>query len=278
MPHFYQRGVFYVGIIGFLVLGAMGLHFMRMSRQEQQKRELAALVAVRTEHLEAAIRSMEAFTYSMAHDLRAPLRSIRALTSLWMDEYKDRFDETALDYAKRIETSVKKMEELMRDLLNYGLVAHASTTFQKVDLQREFEAIRMDLQPELEAKRGALETKNDAGEVVANPVLLHQVLLNLTSNALKFVPPQTAPQVRLSTERRRNCVRISVEDNGIGIPAKYRDRIFGLFERLDSDNEYPGTGVGLAIVQKAVERMGGKVGVESEPGKGSCFWVELPAN
>jgi ligand-binding sensor domain-containing protein/signal transduction histidine kinase len=276
-PHFYQRSSFYAGVIGLLAVGIYGLHLSRVRRHELQKRELAALVTQRTEHLEAAIKSMQAFTYSMAHDLRAPVRSIRQLTSLWIDEYRDRFDPNALNYAERIEASAKRMQELMQDLLDYGLVAHASTTVEKVNLQRTFESIRSELQTEVEAKHGAIETKGEAGDVVANPLLLRQALTNLVTNALKFVPPQTNPLVQLRTERRKDCVRICVEDNGIGIPTKYRERIFGLFERLDSDKKYPGTGVGLAIVQKAVERMGGKVGVESEPGKGSCFWVDLPA-
>ena len=277
IPHFYQRTSFYAGVLGLAVAGGVGLHLLRMRRHQLQKHKLEALVASRTAHLEAAIKSMETFTYSIAHDLRAPLRTIRNLTELWMHEYHDQFDSTALGYAKRIETSVSKMDELMRDLMNYGLVAHASAAMEKVDLQRTVETIRADLQPQLEATRGAIEVKQQLGEVDADPVLLQQVLTNLLTNALKFVPPETPPHVQLSAERRKNCVRICVEDNGIGIQPKYRDRIFGLFERLDHGTKYPGTGVGLAIVQKAVERMGGKVGVESELGKGSCFWVELPA-
>jgi signal transduction histidine kinase len=276
-PHFYERASFYAGGIGLLALGLYGFHTARVRRHEQQKKELAALVAQRTEHLEAALKSMQAFTYSMAHDLRAPLRSIRLLTSLWIEEYRGRFDEKALNYAQRIESSVEKMQELMQDLMDYGLVAHARANTEKISLKKTFDSIRADLRSEVEATHAEIETNGEPGEVVANAVLLRQALINLVTNALKFVPPQTNPHVRLRTERRNNCVRICVEDNGIGIQPKYRDRIFRLFERLDSGKKYPGTGVGLAIVQKAVERMGGKVGVESEPGKGSCFWVELPA-
>jgi ligand-binding sensor domain-containing protein/signal transduction histidine kinase len=276
-PHFYQRTAFYVGTMVLLALAVVGLHLMRVRRHEVQKKELAALVAKRTEHLEAAIKSMETFTYSMAHDLRGPLRTIRSMTSLWIDEYRDRFDATSLDYAERIQAAVQRMDDLMRDLLVYGLVAHSNTTLEKVDLKHIFEAVRKDLQSEIQAREARVETTPEAPAVVANPLLLRQVLTNLLTNAIKFVPPQIKPEVRLHAERDKNSVRILVEDNGIGIQPKYRDRIFGLFERLDNDKKYPGTGVGLAIVQKAVERMGGKVGVESEPGKGSCFWVDLPA-
>jgi ligand-binding sensor domain-containing protein/signal transduction histidine kinase len=276
-PHFYQRSAFYGGVGGILALSIVALHLLRVRRHEFQRRELEALVARRTEHLEAALKSMETFTYSMAHDLRAPLRSIGTLTSLWLAEYRDTFDSTARDYAERIEKAVKKMDQLMKDLLDYGRVAHASAAVERIDVQQAFEAVRATVQPEVEAKNGAIETRVEAGEIMANPLLLRQVLTNLVTNALKFVPPQKSPQVQLRTELRNGCVRISVEDNGIGIQRQYLGRIFGLFERLEADKNYPGTGVGLAIVHKAVERMGGKVGVDSEPGRGSCFWVELPA-
>ena len=110
----------------------------------------------------------------------------------------------------------------------------------------------------------------------ANPIALEQALTNLLTNALKFVPPGVAPRVTVRAEEFDSRVRIYVEDNGIGIPPDQHERIFGIFERLHSDQTYPGTGIGLAIVQKSVERMGGRVGVESEPGKGSRFWFELP--
>ncbi len=276
-PHFYQRTLFYLAVVVALALLIVGLHMARVRRHQLQKEELEALVAQRTGHLEAAIKSMETFTYSMAHDLRGPLRTIRSLTSLWIDEYHDRFDQTSREYAERIQAAVQKMDDLMRDLLVYGLVAHSNTAVEKVNLNSTFESVRTELQPEIQARGARVETNGEIGEVVANPILLRQVLTNLLTNAIKFVPPGTKPEVRLHAQRGKNSVRIMVEDNGIGIQSKYQDRIFGLFERLDNDKKYPGTGVGLAIVQKAVERMGGEVGVKSEPGKGSCFWVDLPA-
>jgi signal transduction histidine kinase len=102
-------------------------------------------------------------------------------------------------------------------------------------------------------------------------------LSNLLSNALKFVGPGVLPEVRITAQASGNRVMLRVQDNGIGIDPAFRDRIFGVFERLNQSERYPGTGIGLAIVRRAVERMGGRCGVESESGKGSCFWVELPA-
>src|SRR6185295_17509937 len=115
------------------------------------------------------------------------------------------------------------------------------------------------------------------GKVVGHGPILIQVFVNLLSNAVKFVPPSTIPRVRIRVEARRDRKRIVIEDNGIGIAPEHQERIFGIFERLNRTEEFPGTGIGLAIVRRAVERLGGAVGVESQAGQGSRFWVELPS-
>jgi signal transduction histidine kinase len=220
---------------------------------------------------------METVTYSVAHDLRGPLRAIHRLTGLLIDDYRKYFDATAQDYGQRIQKAVEKMDDLIRDLLVYGRVAHTKAPLEKVSLETIFEKVLGELEPQVEATHGVIEVSRPEKDVIANPVLLQQVLTNLVSNGMKFVSPQTAPYLRIWAEPKKDNVRIVVEDNGIGIEQQYQQRIFGLFERLHGEDNYPGTGVGLAIVQKGMERMGGKVGVESERGKGSRFWVELPA-
>lgn len=117
---------------------------------------------------------------------------------------------------------------------------------------------------------------NPLPRVLANPTVLTQVLTNLISNAIKFVPPGTAPDLTIRAEHHSASARIWVEDNGIGIAPEFQEKIFGTFQRLHSADAYPGTGIGLAIVRKGLERMNGRVGVVSEPGKGSRFWFELP--
>jgi ligand-binding sensor domain-containing protein/signal transduction histidine kinase len=276
-PHFYQRSSFYGACIAAVILTIIVLHQMRVRQHQLQKQQLAELVDKRTRHLEEALQSMETFTYSIAHDLRAPLRTIRGMTSVLLDDYRKVFDAKALDYAQRIQKGVQKMEDLIRDLLIYGVVAHSHTPVEKVSLEKIFEQVLGELKAELQARKGVIEMTNTQPAVMANPLLLQQVLTNLVSNGLKFVAPEKPPHVRIWTKQFDHTVRIFVQDNGIGIHPKYSQRIFGLFERLHPDTEYPGTGVGLAIVQKGVERMGGKAGVESETGKGSCFWLELPA-
>jgi signal transduction histidine kinase len=134
------------------------------------------------------------------------------------------------------------------------------------------------LNREIEEKKATLEVQRPLAPVYANLSTLKQVLANLISNALKFTEPDRAPHIRIHTQRHDGAVRIWVEDNGIGIAQEHQDKIFGLFERLHNVTQYPGTGVGLAIVRKAMERMGGKVGLISKPGQGSRFWLELPAS
>jgi len=125
--------------------------------------------------------------------------------------------------------------------------------------------------------RGALVRIDEGCDVAkANRILLRQALTNLLSNAIKFVAPGITPDVRISVRRIENRIRLGVEDNWIGVEPQYLDRMFGLFQRLNRQEDYPGTGIGLAIVRRSVERMGGEVGVRSEPGKGSLFWIELP--
>jgi signal transduction histidine kinase len=260
-----------------LVLSIIWLHQIRVRRHEAQNQRLEALVADRTEHLENAIKSMETLTYSMAHDLRGPLRTIRGMTTALLDEYRAGFDETAFDYSRRIKQAVGRMEDMVQHLLVYGLIAHSKAPIEKVSLDKIFELVLAELQAEIQARKAIIELTRPQPEIMANALLLQQVLTNLVSNGVKFVPPTTPPRLHIWSERQRQTVKICVQDNGIGIEPMYQRRIFGLFERLHGQSEFPGSGVGLAIVQKGVERMGGKVGVESQPGKGSCFWLELPA-
>jgi signal transduction histidine kinase len=168
------------------------------------------------------------------------------------------------------------MDELLQDLLAYGRLAHTPVTLHKVNLEALVDAVLEQLEAEIESKQAVVEVQRPLPTVKANTAVLSQILLNLIVNALKFCPQGNPPKVHIGAVTEKT-VRFWVKDDGIGIKPEYHDRIFRVFERLHGGNEYPGTGIGLAIVQKGVERMGGRVGVESEPGCGSRFWVELPA-
>ncbi|MFN7141789.1 MAG: sensor histidine kinase, partial [Limisphaerales bacterium] len=161
------------------------------------------------------------------------------------------------------------------DLLIYGQLSHKEIPLERVDLDPIFERILENLASEIESKRAVIEIKRPLATLWANSTIIHQIFSNLVSNALKFVSSERKPHIRIWTEDRGNVVRICVRDNGIGIKPEYHERIFRIFERLHPVEVFPGTGIGLAIVQKGAERMGGKAGVDSVPGEGSCFWVEL---
>jgi signal transduction histidine kinase len=169
------------------------------------------------------------------------------------------------------------MDVLTRDLLVLARIGRTSLEVRPVDPAPLLREILAGMEEEIAARGAEVTVEEPLPSVLGDRRLVGQALENYLSNAVKFVAPGVSPKVRVRAERRGGRVRLWVEDNGIGVPPEYRERIFRLFERLHTAQEYPGTGVGLAIVQKAADRMGGGVGVESEPGKGSRFWIELPA-
>jgi PAS domain S-box-containing protein len=237
---------------------------------------LERLVADRTAHLEQSIASLEGVLYHVAHDLRAPLRAMHGFTSILLKEYGEHFDETGQEYARRISEAASRMDELIRDLLEYGRLCHAVMPLDKVELAAPVKRVLGALQQEINETHAEVEVHASASPVLANPMALEAIVSNLVMNSLKFVAPGATPKVQVLAEEYDGMVRLSVQDNGIGIDPKYQDKVFRVFERLHGTEGYPGTGIGLAIVQKAAQRMHAKVGVESTLGKGSTFWVELP--
>jgi PAS domain S-box-containing protein len=234
-------------------------------------------VEERTAQLEAAIREMASFTHTIAHDLRAPLRAMSGFAQAILDDYGPTLDPTCLDYARRVATSAQKMDALIVDLLAYGRLIHLDVRLEPVSLETVVRLVLGRMGPELTARGAEVEVVRPLVSVRGNVIILDQILTNLLSNAVKFVAPGVRPRVTIRSERRDQRVCFSVQDNGIGIDPQFHDRIFGIFQRLNREEDYPGTGIGLAIVRKALERMGGRSGVESARGSGSRFWIELPA-
>lgn len=274
-PHFYRSQLFYAGCFAGILLVGMSAHLMRVRNHRIRERELAMLVDQRTAKLQEMIKSMESYNYSIAHDLRAPIRAIRGFTQALVEDYKPHLDELGCEYAERIENAVERMDQLIQDLLIYGQLSHKDIPLEEVKLETVFDRILENFASEVETRKAIIEVKRPLGFAWANSTILHQIFSNLLGNALKFVDAKTTPHVQIWTESRGECIRIYVQDNGIGIKPEYYQRIFRIFERLHSVEVFPGTGIGLAIVQKGAERMGGKAGVSSTFGQGSCFWVEL---
>jgi signal transduction histidine kinase len=235
---------------------------------------LEGLVTARAAELIASNKQLEAFVYSIAHDLRAPLRAMQGFSTMLIKEVTG-LDGTAKDYAGRINKSAQFMDSMLMDLLAFSAVSQKNLELTSVSLESVVESVLLGLEKEIQDKGARIETSGPWHSVVAHKSTLAQVVLNLIINALKFVAPDVFPIVRLRFEDRAEFIRIWVEDNGIGIAADHQDQIFRLFTRLDGA-KYEGTGIGLAILDKGVELMRGRVGVESSLGQGSRFWFELP--
>lgn len=267
--------------------------FSDITEQKSFEIKLERLVADRTRELRETNDQLNAFCYSIAHDLKAPLRAQSAFAALLETEYGQVLGEEGCQYTRKISEAVERQSRLVADLLSHMSVSRAELPVSSVDLATLVEQARTDLVMEIQQKQAEVDTGGVKDRVFANSASLHLVVLNLLSNALKFVAAGVRPRVRMWTEmlpegdqstavggepsRQTRAARLWIEDNGIGIPAEHQQRIFEVFQRLHTTQVYPGTGMGLAIVKKAVERMGGSVGVESAPGQGSRFWVDLPA-
>jgi len=232
-------------------------------------------------------RELETFNYSISHDLRAPLRSMSGFAQALMDGQASKLGPQEADYVRRIANSARRMDTLLQDLLEYSRVARASMPPTSVNLDGVVTEIITLREREIEQTKAQIEVKSPLGAVTAHMPTVQQILANLIDNGLKFTAKEKTPHIRVWSEpvaaegqgtvNGNSILRVWVEDNGIGIEKEFHEKIFGLFERLHPSHAFPGTGLGLAIVRKGVERMGGKVGLESRPNQGSRFWVDLPA-
>ncbi len=243
-------------------------------KRARRTAELESIVGVRTAELRLSNAQLETFVYSIAHDLRAPLRTMQGFSQLLVQVHSSTLNQEGRDYANFINTAAQTMDHLLSDLLSFSQISQQKIELEPVALDEAVENALAGCETQIRESAAHIERIPPWPVVMAHASTLRQVLVNLISNAVKFVAA-VAPQVRLwAEERPGGIVRIWVEDNGIGVPSEFQERIFQVFQRLHT-TEYAGTGIGLAIVQKGVERMGGRVGLESAPHMGSKFWIEL---
>jgi signal transduction histidine kinase len=212
----------------------------------------------------------------VAHDLRAPLRAISGFSRALLEDYAERLDQEGKEYIESVIESAHRMDILLQDLLAYSRLSRAEIKMNLINLDNVVNQAIKQLEGEIQIKQASINIDGDLPAVMGHAPTLIQVVVNMLSNAIKFVPEGVQPLVKLETEIvRPGWIRLSVIDNGIGIDPEHHERIFNVFERLHGIESFPGTGIGLAIVRRGVERIGGHVGVESNPGQGSKFWIEL---
>ncbi len=262
--------------------------------------KLETTVEERTAKLQEMVSELEHFSYAITHDMRAPLRSMQGFAQLLLqDESAKCLSPTAQDFLRRISTAANRMDHLITDALQFSRTLRAEYALNPVDVATLLQGM-LHSYPNLQGPGVEIKLEGDFPLVRGNEAGLTQCFSNLLENGVKFVSPDVKPVVRIWAETRGSgspeaskvpeaiksenstssgsgtrMVRIWVEDNGIGIPADAQEKIFVMFQQLD--RKYPGTGIGLAIVRKTMQRMGGSVGVQSEHGKGSRFWLELAA-
>ncbi len=247
-----------------------------VSRIELQSR-VEILLRARRISLELKIRNedLEAFIRAMSHDLRASVRAVGMFAEAISQSEADRFSQEGRQDLERIQGAAHEMKELIDSLLNFSRLGRGEVRYEPIELRDYIETCLRNLHGEIRNRNANIRVKAKARTLQADPTLLKIALTNLLSNAIKFVPDGVQPDIIVSSSTRQDLFRIEIQDNGVGISEEDQQRIFMPFVRIYSEEQFPGIGLGLSAVRKVVELMGGRVGVESRPGRGSRFWIEL---
>ena len=245
------------------------------ARLAKANEELEMKVEERTAGLKAAIAELEAFSYSLSHDMRAPLRAMRSFSQIVMAEYAEKLGAGGTDLLKRVTDAAGRLDRLIQDVLAFSQLSGQEIKLETVEVENLIRQVIQE-RPEFQPPKADIQIQSPLLPVRGHQALLTQCITNFLDNAVKFVGRGKQPRLIVKSEAVGDEVRLWFEDNGIGIAQHMQERLFGIFQQLNRPGTYPGTGIGLAIVRKAAERMKGRVGVESEPGKGSRFWLQLP--
>lgn len=254
---------------------------VKVRRQVEQELQtlnakLEDRVVERTVELRGALKELESYSYTIAHNLRAPLRGVAGIADII--EQEAQVSEEGKAHLSRIRQSMFFMDALIQGLLEYSRVSREEFVRQPLALEPLLEEALKREQSTLDSRKARIEVLRPLPPVMGDRRAMIAVLSQLLSNAAKFVPPERTPDIHVYAEQQGNRVRLWVQDNGIGIEPRHREQIFRVFERLHGPESYPGTGIGLALARRCMERMGGNVGVDSVPGQGSRFWIEADAS
>ena len=240
--------------------------------------ELELKVKQRTAQLEAINKELETFSYSVSHDLKAPLRGIDGYSKLLLDTYKPDLNEESQTFIKNIRSSTLQMNQIIDDLLDYSRLERSQLQIGKIKIKDLIESVLSIYTLELEAGYFKIDNKIEDIVIFADKKGVIIAFRNLIENAIKFTKEKTNPTIKIEIEETELSWIISVNDNGIGFDMQYHHKIFNIFQRLQRAEDFPGTGIGLALVSKAMKRMQGKAWAESIPNVGSTFYLEIPKN
>ena len=244
-------------------------------RVKELNAELEQRIAERTAALKQTVGELEAISYSISHDMRAPLRAMQGYAEKLLEEYSGKaLDAEAQGYLERISRAAVRLDLLIQDVLTYTKVLRGEAPIQPVNVERLIRDL-VEAYPEWQKPRADIQIRGALPTINGNEALLTQCVSNLISNSVKFVASGSTPRITIWAEQTGSQTKLWFEDNGVGIAPENHGRIFRLFERIYPASQFEGTGVGLTIVRKAIERMNGHVGFESELGKGSKFWIQL---
>jgi len=248
--------------------------FTKVTRDLTEKREQDKAIRDYSRQLEQKNKELEQFVYVASHDLQEPLLTVTNFINLFKEEYSDKLDEQAFTYLNYINQSSERMKDLIRGLLDYARLGRKSEQLHPVDCNVIMDSVRLDLAASIQ-KNHAVVKYEQLPEIVGDKTQIRQLFQNLVSNGLKFSRAGIVPEVVVAASELEDGWMFSVQDNGIGMEAKYLDKIFIIFQRLNTRTAFEGNGIGLAQCKKIVELHKGKIWVTSDPGAGSVFWFTL---
>ncbi len=248
-----------------------------LREKEQAEREAMKLVQQRTVALEEANKELESFSYSVSHDLRAPLRAIDGFAHLLSEEYDGILGDEGRRYTETIGRNAVRMGQLISDILDFSRMSRREIAVTPVDMNELAREVYKEVRGAAPAERNIVLHMGDLPPAYGDRALLRQVWVNLLSNAVKYTSPRPEAVIEVNGSVDGGENTYWVKDNGVGFDMRYADKLFGVFQRLHSDGEFEGTGIGLAIVKRIVTRHGGRVWAEGKPGEGAAFYFTLPA-
>jgi len=232
-------------------------------------------VKQRTHELEKANQELEAFSYSVSHDLRAPLRAITGFAKMLLEDYTQYLDDEGNRYLTVIDESAEKMGNLIDDLLGFSLMSRKEKVLEAIDMEALCQEVFEELKREYDDSRWTLSL-DTLPMAQGDRRMIRQVLINLMSNSFKFTAEEPAPWIVISSSSNEDYNTYNIKDNGVGFDASYKGKLFQVFQRLHGDAEFKGTGIGLSIVKRIIDRHGGDVWGDSKEGEGAEFVFQLP--